>query len=132
MPSPPFTSKELEQPGGLRRLLGSRPKRNALLELNDRLAGADAVTEVTLADVINNGINATFGVDLHEDFAGELRELYDDALLFYLADGELADADQAALAHLRDLLGLTAEDAVRRHHEVAAKTFRQAGPRRPL
>jgi Holliday junction resolvasome RuvABC ATP-dependent DNA helicase subunit len=124
MPSPPFQPRNIEKAGAFGRLLGSRPRRNALIELNNRLAAAAAVTDVTLSDV--EGLNATFGVDLHEMFAGEVRELYDDALTFYLVDDELSDADQAALAHLRDLFGLTAEDAVRRHYEAAAKSFRKA------
>jgi Holliday junction resolvasome RuvABC ATP-dependent DNA helicase subunit len=124
MPSPPFKHTELEQPSAFRRLVGSPPKRNAFLNLNNLLAAAGVVTDVTLSDV--QRLNAAFGIDLHESFVEELGELYNDALEFYLADGELSDTDQAALAHLRDLLGLTSADATRRHHEAAAKSFGHA------
>src|SRR2546422_9723427 len=124
MPSPPFPAKELEQPGGFRRLLGSRPKRNALIELNNLLAFAPTITAVTRAEL--DRINAEFGLDLHEAFGAELHGLYDDALTFYLNDADFSDADQAALAHLRSLLGVSETEATRRHHGAAAQTFRKA------
>jgi Holliday junction resolvasome RuvABC ATP-dependent DNA helicase subunit len=123
MPSPPFKTKELEQSDGLRRLFGVRPKRNALIELNNLLASAPAVTDVTRADL--KRINANFGLDLRESFGGELQELYDDALTFYLADADLSEADQGALTHLRGLLGLSQEESTRRHHQAAARVFRE-------
>lgn len=124
MPTPPFHHQELEQAGGFRRLIGRPVKRNALIELTNKLAAASTVRDVSLADV--DRIGAAYGVDMRSEFAPDFSALYETALRHCLADRELSAADKEGLDHLRTILGLAEAATAAKHQEVAATLFRAA------
>src|SRR2546425_7356463 len=97
-----FDRVELKRPGFVARLLGRKPKENALSEIHNLLAQRPLV-ELTAADVEN--ILSEY--ELPRERAQEgLKELYRIGLETRVRDLYLSDEDIADLRRLRYVLGL--------------------------
>jgi hypothetical protein len=117
----PFKTVPLEKPNFLMRLFGRVPKHNALLELNNKLAAATAVTDVRPEDV--EEIAQRYGADIQKHFAKGLGELYRSYLNYCLADGQLGDSEIGNLAHLKAIFGLSDKDTDGIREEVGERVF---------
>src|SRR5690606_27845740 len=113
----PFVVQERKRTGLLRRMFGRPHRENAVVEINNLLARADSVREVTRAEV--EEICREHHTDLNGPLAGRFERLYRDYMTFCLADRHLSDDELADLAHLRTILRIPPETTAAIHEYVA-------------
>src|SRR5262245_49220380 len=102
-----FEPVELKQAGLLSRLIGRKPKENAVREIHNLLA-ALPISELTAADIER----VLSDYELPREHAQEgLRDLYRVGLDSRVKDLELSEEDVADLSRLRYVLGLGDEAA---------------------
>jgi hypothetical protein len=117
-----FTRVPLEEPGFVGRLLGHRPKQNALRAIHNLLAD-HAPRELAAADVEN----VLSMYELPRNAAADgLRDLYRTALEYRVTDLRLSDEEIADLRHLRYVLGLEEADANAVEAEFLRAKYRDA------
>ena len=87
---------------------GRPPERNAYVELHNLIAAAASTAEFGPED--RERIAERHGVDLGRRFLDERAALYERLLDDRLANGDLDDADRAALGHVARTLALSAAD----------------------
>lgn len=117
----PFVQRAYQDGGLLHKVLNSNPSINAFIELNNTLAAATNLQEVTL-DFIQE-LNQKYNTDLHRKFRRELESLYRDFLIHCLKDRIFTDEEIAAIWHLKALFGLDDADHERIYREVALATY---------
>jgi len=107
---------------GIPRLLGRRGR--ALRELEDLLAGADRVRDVSVEQV--RAVGERHGVDLATELRTARCALYRRLLEQCLEDQSLSAEESEELAHLKQLLALTDADAGAVHDQVARAVYGSA------
>jgi flavin-binding protein dodecin len=112
---------ERAERAALGRLLPARRKSNALREIEDLLARADRVREVSPEQV--DEIAARYGLDLARRFSGARKTLYRRYLEHCLDDQALSPEENADLAHLRTLLRLDDAEVSEVHDEVGREVY---------
>lgn len=117
-----FARVPLEQPGFVGRLLGRRPKQNALRAIHNSLAD-HAPRELTAADVEN--VLSEYELPRNEAADG-LRTLYRTALEYRVRDLRLSDEEMADLQHLRYVPGLEEAVANGVESELLREKYRNA------
>lgn len=120
----PFDLLEHDDPNLLDRLTGSRPKRNAYVELHNLLAAAEHVGEFGPESL--RRIGRAHGVDLTHEFLDERRTLYARYLTHCLSDGALTEDERHRIVHLARTLALDANDLAPIHDEIYGKTVSDA------
>lgn len=118
----PFDS-ESNADAGRRRLLG-RKRSAALREVEALLAGCEELRDVTAEDVA--AANARQGVTVDRRYRVVCRELYRRFFEQCLEDHRLSGSERGDLAHLKNILGLDAEDVATVHDEVSRAVYGQA------
>jgi flavin-binding protein dodecin len=107
--------------GGLgTRLLGRRARGAAAREIETLLAGSAELSTISAEDVA--GIASSHGMEMSR-LQSSCRDLYRRYLEFCLIDHALSDEEVADLAHLRDILSLSADAASEVHEEVACAVY---------
>ncbi len=110
----PFTHKPLERPSFFLRLLGRQPKINGLIEMNNLLAQAEGVENVSMQQV--DEIATRYRIRMLKDLKDERRGLCGDFLRYCIEDHRLDTGEADRLQHLRRLLRLSEEDVARVGH----------------
>jgi hypothetical protein len=77
----PFTIKSLEQPNTIQKMLRQMPKMNALIEVNNLLAGHE-IDEITSGQI--EDISQKYGIDVQKHYSNELLDLYREFVSYYL------------------------------------------------
>lgn len=123
MSNGPFATKALESAGVLNKLFRTQPKKNAFLELNNALAQAGSIRDVTLETV--QDVNSRYSVDLHKRFRDDLQDLYRKFLCFCLQDRQFTQEEIDDLWHLKALFGITDQDHEKLYQETAVGTYKR-------
>ncbi len=120
----PFQRRSAGGEGFFSRLFGGGAKGNTMREVEQLLAQAERVGDVTPERV--SQVAATHGVDLRTQLRKPRRSLYRRFLKHCLTDNALSEQENADLAHLRSILKLQNEDAVQVHDAVARFVYGKA------
>src|SRR5436305_10650077 len=115
-----FTTKELERPGLLKRLVGGKVRENAYIEIQNLLA-TKPLSSLTAADIIN--ILSTYEIPREEALA-PLLSFYETALRYFTTDANLSADERAALRQLRYALDLDDNAASEVEATVLRELFR--------
>jgi flavin-binding protein dodecin len=103
------------------RLLSTRRKSNSLRALEDLLARADRIRDVSVQQV--NELTERYGVDFGRRFLGARRNLYRRYFEHCLDDRALSADESEELTHLRNLLQLGSQDVMDLHDEVGHEIY---------
>lgn len=122
VPRRPFPTLTPARRTPLQRLLGRRPRDNAVVEINNLLARADTVQAVSRGDIVR--ICVEHRTTLDGPLSGRFERIYRDYVAYCLEDRHLSDAELADLAHLQKLLGIAADAAAAIHEHVARQLYR--------
>lgn len=117
----PFTFVEPVRPSLSQRLLRRKPRENAPIEVNNLLAAAASVCDVTRADV--DRICAEHRTTADGPLAGRFERMYRDYLTYCLEDRHLSAGELADLAHLRGILRIAPETVADIHEYVARSVY---------
>ena len=120
----PFQRRSAGGEGFFSRLFGGGAKGNTMREVEQLLAQAERVGDVTPERV--SQVAAAHGVDLGTQLRKPRRMLYRRFLKHCLTDNALSEQENADLAHLRSILKLQNEDAVQVHDAVARFVYGKA------
>ena len=120
----PFQQRSAGRDGFFSRLFGGGAKGNTMRELEQLLAQAERVGDVTPQRV--SKVAAAHGVNLRTQLRKQRKSLYRRFLNHCLTDNALSEQENADLAHLRSILKLQDEDAVQVHDEVARFVYGKA------
>lgn len=104
------------------RLLRRRPRENAVVEINNLLACADSVRDVTREDVLR--ICEEHRTTLGGPLAGRFERIYRDYLACCLEDRHLSSDELADLAWLQKLLDIPAPATAAIHEHVSRQLYR--------
>ena len=85
----PFRIRSAKTQSFVQRLVGGKPKENAIIEINNLLAGAKGIQDVT--DESIQRIADAYKVNLQKEFPKELESLYEEYLGYCLSDKVLTD-----------------------------------------
>jgi hypothetical protein len=118
----PFDIKPLYSQSTLQRMLGMQVKDNAYIEINNLLAAAEHIQEVTNEAI--HTATAPYKVNLVKAFSRELQNLYRDYFSYCLEDGTLNDEENANLAHLQHILEISDKAAITVQSEAAQALYR--------
>ncbi len=110
--------------GALTRMLGRRSKGSLIREIEELLADAGRVSDVSAEQVA--GLAENHGHDLSRRLRTPRKNLYRRLLEHCLVDNALSEEENADLAHLRRILRLEEIDAARVHDEVARTVYGSA------
>lgn len=102
-------------------LLRRHPRENAFIAINNLLAEAPTVRDVSPLDVLR--VCDEYRADIRGPLGARLERLYSDYLLFCLADRHLSDAELRDLAHLKAVLRIDDASALRIHDHAARQVF---------
>ena len=114
----PFKNKPLEEPSFLGGLIGRKPRRNGLIAVNNLLAAAITVEDVSVRDA--EAAAAQWSLRLGSRFRHERLDLASDFLNHCLADRRLDDIELDRLRHLRRILRLRKDDV----NEIKARAVK--------
>lgn len=120
----PFKTEPLKTPNLLQRVLNRKPKKNIIVEINNRLAQASSIRQVTVGDV--QAIADNYKVNLQKEFPKELALFYENYLKHCLIDKTLTEEETAELSHLKHLLGLNDKAIDKIHKEVAEAVYHES------
>lgn len=104
----PFHRKTLKAPAVFERMLGRKPRRNGLIAINNLLASADSVEDVSLCQAEEAA--GAYGLSIGAHLRAERLAMASAFLNHCLADRRLDDLELAQLRHLRSLIGLRETD----------------------
>lgn len=116
----PFVPLPLVRRTLIQRLLRRRPRENAVVEINNLLAGT-SVRDVQRADVLR--ICAEHRTTLDGPLSGRFERIYRDYLTYCLSDRHLTEQELGDLAHLQKVLGIRADSAAAIHEHVARRLY---------
>lgn len=119
--TPPFSLQTPRPATFWQRLLGRRPRENAVIEANNLLARAGSVRAVAPEEI--DWICSEYGMDLRRDLAGRAERFYREYLLYCLQDHHLSDDEHADLQHLKRILHLSPESVAALHENVARQVY---------
>ena len=102
-------------------LLRRQPPENAFIAVNNLLASAHSVRDISPLDVLR--ICDEYRTDIRGPLRSRLERLYSDYLLFCLADRHLSDVEIRDLAHLQAVLRVDDCSALRIHDHAARQVF---------
>lgn len=117
----PFEPQSDSPRGLVRRMLPGSRKSSCLREVEDLLARADGLREVTPDDVAS--VAEAHGVDLSRELRTPGRSLYQRFLRCCLEDGAISEEERRDLEHLRRLLQVDDQEAARAHEQVAQSVY---------
>ncbi len=106
---PVFEPKPLQKPNFLQRLFNRKPSANALIEINNLLADAQQIREISTEQVTE--IADRYNVNLRKQFRTERTQMFREQTTHILSDNKVTDQEVIDLKHLRDLLLLTQSQA---------------------
>jgi len=95
----------MEQPGILAKLTKRPITRNALVEINNTIATAGNVLEVSRSHI--QGILTKYGVDSLEVFSADLENIYKLFMAHWLTDFNFTDDEVESMWHLKELLNVS-------------------------
>lgn len=119
-----FIEKPMLKASLLQRLLGIKPKKNALIELNNLLAHKKVVKDIHPIEIGN--IAQQYNVNLQLKYPKEIEEFYSSYLKHCLRDKTLDGLEIDNLTHLKQLLGLNDTAVVRMHNLVAGDIYQES------
>jgi hypothetical protein len=117
----PFEVKTLTRPGLLRRMIGSKLRENAFVEIENLLA-SKSLENLAAAEIIN--ILSDYGIPRDEAMP-TLAKLYEKAIWHSLRDATLSDVERKDLTELRYVLDLEETVAAEVQSTVLRWTFRE-------
>ena len=120
----PFERLQLQRGTVMQRVLRKRPRENAWIEVNNLLADSPAIRDVRPEQVAR--IAERYRIPFRGEFCGRLERLYNDYLLFCLADARLSPEELSDLAHLKRILRLNERALTAIHEKVALKVYSQS------
>lgn len=106
-----FLKKDLKESSFLQKTFGKQPAENSIVELNNLLAYADNIAQVTTDQVTE--IETKYKTDFNKKFLQERLDLYKLYLQFCLIDNKLDTNDVNSLKHITTLLRLKDTDVNR-------------------
>lgn len=115
-----FQITQLKNPGFVDRLFRRKPKENAYIEIQNKLA------KVPIRDLPTDAVERVlteYRLSFREA-RPHLRELYAKVLTHFVEDRELSDHEVDALKRLRDLFGLTDGDVAEAEKEIVHPIYR--------
>lgn len=119
----PYKS-QAESGNGLLNRFASKGKRSAIREMENILAEAERVSNVSAQQL--TAVADANGVDIAKQLCTPRRSLYRRFLTYCLVDFALSDEESTDLAHLRSILHIDDEDAARIHDEVSRAVYGDA------
>ncbi len=117
----PFNPQALQKPGLLHRIFKIPLRANALVELNNALANAVDVQQVTL-DTLSQ-INVIYKTDIHRKFGPELAKLYKQFLSLHLSEKKTSNKELDEVWHLKKLFGINDAEHETIYQEAAVETY---------
>lgn len=116
-------TEELIQPGFFQRLFNILPKENAFIEVNNLFA-SKPFEEIKSTEI--EAISAKYKVDLHEKFAGRLKEIYQRHLEQSISDMILPDQEITHNNYLKKLLMLNDAEVEEIHNQFAGEIYKKS------
>lgn len=116
-----FQKKERFKPSLWERILGNKPKANAIIEINNLLAEKDLM-DIQVEDVQKIAFN--YNIKLRKDFFPEILNIYKEYLRFCLEDKYLSKNEVKELKRLKELLSLTDAEVGKIHNEIAGELYK--------
>ena len=120
----PYETKPMNRPSMLLRFLGRQPKKNGLVAINNLLADAENVEDVSVEQV--EVAAAEYRMRTRRDFKEDREQIFKDFLEHCIADHCLEEIEITRLVHLRRILRLTEGDAARIQDAVASSVYAKA------
>ena len=114
----PFQKKPLEEASFIGALIGRKPRRNGLIAVNNLLAEAAHIEDVSVGDAEKAA--AEWGLRLGGRYREERLQIASEFLNYCLADRHLDDVELDRLRHLRRLLRLRKDDV----NEIKSRAVR--------
>jgi hypothetical protein len=104
-----YEERELQSPGFIGRLLGRRPKGNALIEINNLLAAnQNNIKDISIDKILEIAERYNFDISKHGyQFRCDLFKSY---LTYCLVDKKIEDHEVSELEHLKQILFLNDAD----------------------
>ncbi len=119
---PAFTLQPLKNPGLIQKILGRKPKINAITEINNLFARSqDNLRQVSLEQVIH--ITGRYKVNLSSRFKEERMGLFQSYLHACLENNKLDQQEVEDLKHLRSLLMLKEKDTREQIRRATARLY---------
>lgn len=118
-----YSKKGLQKPSFFQKVLGTKIKENAIIELNNLLAEKD-LTEITIDEV--HGIAEKYGVNFQQDYNNEVTDLYKSYLNSCLEDKFISEEELADLKQLKLILNINDKKVNEIHNELAGKIYKVA------
>lgn len=104
----PFKTQPLASPSFIAGLIGRKPRRNGLISVNNLLAEAPCVENVSVQQA--EAAAAQWGLRLGSRYRNDRLQIASDFLNFCLSDRRLDDAELDRLRHIRRILRLRKHD----------------------
>lgn len=120
--SHPFTRKSLLRNGFFRSLFGRKNPANAMIELNNALAGAARLQDVTHETI--GRLNAVYRTDIHRHFRPALEAAYAEYMTHCLRDRQFSQEEVDGLWHLQGLFCVLDPTHNRIYEDVGGRIYR--------
>lgn len=117
-----YIKKGLHKPTFIQRVIGTKIKENALIEINNLLAEKELQT-VTVEDI--RAIEQKYGLNFETDYDKEISGFYKAYLNSCLEDKFISDTELEDLKHLKYILGINDKDVDEIHKELAGIIYKQ-------
>lgn len=118
-----YAKQALKKRTFFQKMLGQKPKENALIEINNLLAEKDL--RLITVDEIHN-ITNKYGVNLISDFGEDTFIFYRNYLTSCLEDKFLSEEEIEDLKNLKKILGLSDKDVNQIHAEMSGSIYKDA------
>lgn len=119
-----YSIQSYRAPNLLGRFFKRQPKENALIEINNRLAQAKDIKEISIRDILE--IGEEHGVDVYGAFTQELKMLFAQYLKYCLLDLKLTKDEIQNIQHLQRLFYLSNETVKNVQQEVCRSIYEKA------
>lgn len=118
-----YAKQELKKRTFFQKMLGQKPKENALIEINNLLAEKD-LRSITVDEI--HSITHKYGVNLMNDFGDDIFVFYKNYLTSCLEDKFLSEEEIDDLKNLKHILGLNDKDVNQIHAEMSGSIYKEA------
>ena len=117
----PYVDKSLERPSFFLRLLGKQPKRNGLIAINNLLAAAENIEDVSVEQVEHAAV--PYRLRIQRDLKQERADLFREFLQHCIADHRFDPVEIDRLGHLRRLVRLSEDDVARIQRDATSSVY---------
>ncbi|HMB00234.1 MAG TPA: hypothetical protein VKS21_04540 [Spirochaetota bacterium] len=118
-----FKHKPLSAGNLFHRLFKIKPQANAIIEINNLLATADHINDLSSDQL--DAVCRKYKIDIYRKFKNELQHFYKKILTFFLKDKKLSGREINQLKHIKKLFGLQEKTTARMHKEIASALYQK-------